>query len=183
MPTQICYIGAISKWGFAIPENRSRHQWFKLGLDKNQKHPEISLLAIDFPDSKALPPGHENDPDEARLTTDYLTHLREHTTKILRRKLGDTIVDTTPISYIVTVPAIWSDAAKAKTRRCAAAAGMGQNIRMISEPEAAAIYALDAMDPGDFKVGDRFALCDAGGGTVDVISKFCLFTERHSSPM
>lgn len=41
---------------------------------------------------------------------------------------------------------------------------------MISEPEAAAIYALDAMDPHNVKVGDTFVVCDAGGGTVDLIS-------------
>lgn len=31
-------------------------------------------------------------------------------------------------------------------------------------------YALDAMDPHNIKVGDTFVLCDAGGGTVDLIS-------------
>lgn len=41
---------------------------------------------------------------------------------------------------------------------------------MISEPEAAAMYALDAMDPHKIEVGDTFVLCDAGGGTVDLIS-------------
>lgn len=32
------------------------------------------------------------------------------------------------------------------------------------------MYALDAMDPHNVKVGDTFVLCDAGGGTVDLIS-------------
>ena len=32
------------------------------------------------------------------------------------------------------------------------------------------MYALDAMDPHNIKVGDTFVLCDAGGGTVDLIS-------------
>ena len=41
---------------------------------------------------------------------------------------------------------------------------------IISEPEAAAIYALHAMDPHSIKIGDTFVLCDAGGGTVDLIS-------------
>ena len=47
---------------------------------------------------------------------------------------------------------------------------MGKNLQIISEPEAAAIYALHAMDPHSIKVGDTFVLCDAGGGTVDLIS-------------
>lgn len=69
-------------------------------------------------------------------------------------------------------PAVWSDAAQAATRACAQKAGMGQGERLqiVSEPEAAATYALDALDPHSIKIGDTFVLCDAGGGTVDLIS-------------
>ena len=48
--------------------------------------------------------------------------------------------------------------------------GQGDRLQIISEPEAAATYALDALDPHDLKVDDTFVLCDAGGGTVDLIS-------------
>lgn len=48
--------------------------------------------------------------------------------------------------------------------------GSGDALHVISEPEAAAIYALDAMDPHNIKVGETLVLCDAGGGTVDLIS-------------
>lgn len=47
---------------------------------------------------------------------------------------------------------------------------MGKGLQIISEPEAAATYALYAMDPHSIKAGDTFVLCDAGGGTVDLIS-------------
>lgn len=72
----------------------------------------------------------------------------------------------------ITVPAVWTDAAQAKTRACAEEAGMGAGsaLHIISEPEAAAIYALTVMDHLDTQVGDTFVLCDAGGGTVDLIS-------------
>ena len=62
--------------------------------------------------------------------------------------------------------------AQAKTRGCAERAGMGVGdaLHIIAEPEAAAMYALDVMDPHNIKVGDTFTLCDAGGGTVDLIS-------------
>ena len=48
--------------------------------------------------------------------------------------------------------------------------GSGTEIQIISEPEAAAIYALDIMDPHIIGPGDTFVICDAGGGTVDLIS-------------
>jgi molecular chaperone DnaK (HSP70) len=48
---------------------------------------------------------------------------------------------------------------------------MGNNVRTISEPEAAAIYCiLDMKDSLTLKVGDKFVVCDAGGGTVDIIT-------------
>ena len=48
--------------------------------------------------------------------------------------------------------------------------GVGGALHIISEPEAAAIYALSALDPHGIKIGDTFVLCDAGGGTVDLIT-------------
>ena len=80
------------------------------------------------------------------------------------------MIKTTPIEFIITVPAIWTDAAKDRTAVCATAAGMGEFVRTISEPEAAVVYILDTMDPHNLKQGDKFVLCDAGGGTVDLIS-------------
>lgn len=46
-------------------------------------------------------------------------------------------------------------------------------IKLLSDTinqEAAAIYALHGLDPHGIKVGESFVLCDAGGGTVDLIS-------------
>ena len=62
--------------------------------------------------------------------------------------------------------------AKEATRACADAARMGAGaaLHVISEPEAAALYALAALDPHGLKIGDTILLCDAGGGTVDLIT-------------
>ncbi|OHE97825.1 hypothetical protein CORC01_06860 [Colletotrichum orchidophilum] len=43
-------------------------------------------------------------------------------------------------------------------------------IHLVSEPEAAAIYALHGLDPYGLKIGDTVVVVDAGGGTVDLIS-------------
>ena len=43
---------------------------------------------------------------------------------------------------------------------------MGLNLRMISEPEAA---ALATIQPSQLKVGDNIVTTDAGGGTIDLI--------------
>ena len=103
---------------------------------------------------------------------DYLTALRKHAEQILLYRLPQSGLQSTPIEYIITVPAVWSDSAQARTRTCAEKAGLGvgSTLHMISEPEAAAMYALDAMDPHNLCVGDTFVVCDAGGGTVDLIT-------------
>lgn len=125
---------------------------------------------LNFPDFNAAPPAYGHGPEE--LVKDYLTALRCHAERVLRHKLPQSALTSTPIEFVITVPAVWSDRAQASTRRCAEQAGMGtgSSLHIISEPEAAAMYALDAMDPHNIKVGDTFVLCDAGGGTVDLIS-------------
>ena len=96
--------------------------------------------------------------------TDYLTALRKHAEQVLRYKLPESALSSIPIEFVITTPAVWSDLAQEKTRKCAEKAGMGTGsaLHIISEPEAAAMYALDAMDPHNIKVGDTFVLCDAG---------------------
>ncbi len=95
-----------------------------------------------------------------KLITDYINALGEHLMYTLREKLGAGVVKSTPLEFVVTVPAIWSDLAKDKTRQaCKAAKSLSTTgnpvIHLISEPEAAAIYALHGLDPHGLKVGDR----------------------------
>jgi len=71
-----------------------------------------------------------------------------------------------PREYIITVPAIWTHGAQELTRECAQKAGMGEGdkIEIISEPEAASIYAIQTMENLGLEKNDTFVLCDAGGG-------------------
>jgi molecular chaperone DnaK (HSP70) len=52
-----------------------------------------------------------------------------------------------PKEYVLSVPAMWTDTAKNKTLECAVKAGFGErgnplSIRLVSEPEAAAVYTI-----------------------------------------
>lgn len=99
-----------------------------------------------------------------KLVTDYISALGNHLMYTLREKLGAGVLKSTPLEYIVTVPAIWSDLAKDKTRQaCQRASALSVTstkapIHLISEPEAAAIYALHGLDPHGLRVGDRFVV-------------------------
>jgi len=65
-----------------------------------------------------------------------------------------------------------SDAAKNSTLQAAERAGMGEKhqLKIISEPEAAAVYALKMTPPKGLQEGNNVVVCDAGGGTVDLIA-------------
>ncbi|KAF9580318.1 Heat shock 70 kDa protein 12A [Lunasporangiospora selenospora] len=70
---------------------------------------------------------------------------------------------------------MWSDGAKNTMRRAAIGAGLidegdpPNRLILISEPEAAAMYCERMVERFSLKDGDRFMICDAGGGTVDLI--------------
>lgn len=98
-----------------------------------------------------------------RLTTDYLRGLKKYGEQYISEKLGEAFIKKP--HYIIAVPAVWSEKAQAATRQCAQNAGMGSNdnIQIITEPEAAGIYALKTMKLG-LKQNSTFVMCDAGGG-------------------
>jgi hypothetical protein len=115
--------------------------------------------------------------DVDTLAADFFSGILGHLKYTLREKLGDGVMTSTPFEIVVTVPAIWSDLAKDKTRqaclqglRNALPEQAAALVHLISEPEAAAIYAMHGLDPHGLKIGESFVICDAGGGTVDLIS-------------
>ncbi|KAK6501251.1 hypothetical protein TWF481_009092 [Arthrobotrys musiformis] len=118
------------------------------------------------------------------VSADYLRLLYKALMGILRRRIPETL-DITPIHFIFTVPAIWGHQAQEATKWAAKSAGFCDrnfdSLSLVSEPEAAAMYVLKAMHEANFsrnptqampslKNGDTFVVCDAGGGTVDLIS-------------
>lgn len=118
--------------------------------DHNWKHPKMPhMKAVDY-------------------SADYLTRIVDHVLhESLPRQFGSSFLENQQISYVVTVPAIWTDKAKDLTRQAAVRAGIDQSkLMLITEPEAAALYCATLCKEADLKEGDRFVVCDAGGGTV-----------------
>ena len=92
----------------------------------------------------------------------------------LYRRFDRGVMQMTKVDFVLTVPAIWSDAAKKRTEDAAIRAGMGNehNLQLLSEPESAAVYTIKSLDKphAELQVHDRVVVCDAGGGTVDLIT-------------
>lgn len=136
---------------------RRQVKWFKLGLETENEVLTLpaSLTAVD-------------------VIRDYLSALYKHVMTTLYRRFDRGVMQMTKVDFVLTVPAIWSDAAKKRTEEAAVRAGMGNehSLEILSEPESAAIYILKNLDHthSQIRQGDRIVVCDAGGGTVDLIS-------------
>jgi hypothetical protein len=153
-----CVTPRTIKWGFQFKPEESRLRCIKLFLDRNQKLPHfVSPL-----DTAAQLRKYERTVMDA--VSDYLTQIYKHTMDTLTRRYGETFMSMTKVQFVLTVPAVWSDSAKNATLQAAERAGMGNmhDLKLISEPEAAAVYTLRAIQPNHLKIGDNFIVCDAG---------------------
>ncbi|SCO82250.1 related to hsp70 protein [Fusarium oxysporum] len=173
VPTRIRYNGDKIEWGFSVPVNAPQHEvvdWFKLDLDP-------STQAVGYnPSTEGARSGRNVD----ELVTDFISQLVDHLMYTLREKLGSGLVDSSPLQFVITVPAIWSDLAKEKTKKACEQAMISvaeHHVHLVSEPEAAAIYALHDLDINGLDAGDTIVVVDAGGGTVDLISYTILSTK------
>lgn len=176
VPTEIAYTTSAptdgsdpltkTRWGFMFKPEEPRLRCMKLFLDRSQKLP---FYVSPKETATQLKKFNKNVVD---AVSDYLTEVYKHTMDTLTRRYGEAFMASTKVEFVLTCPAVWSDTAKNTTLQAAERAGMGSKseIQMISEPEAAAVYTLKAIQPNHLSVGDNFVVCDAGGGTVDLIA-------------
>ncbi|KAL5012666.1 hypothetical protein ScPMuIL_011217 [Solemya velum] len=112
------------------------------------------------------------------IFSDSLAHLKNHFLEEKRTTYPDIL--ETDIHWVITVPAIWNDAAKQFMREAAIRAGIEDNhITLALEPEVASIYCkmLPLQRKTDesgfdiiakFDVGHKYLIADLGGGTADM---------------
>ncbi|KAI5807830.1 hypothetical protein DFH27DRAFT_284629 [Peziza echinospora] len=189
------------QWGFEVKKNNPKTRalsWFKLLLDQTDSAESQTLLSrvgtaqrrtsggagmagleTGFQQLQLTVSGMPKEKKPVDLVTDYLkglhTHAKNTIDKAYPKSFTDQLGSEIPIKYCLTVPAVWSDRAKNLTVQAARAAGMNEknsDIRVISEPEAAAVHCLKNYQDTEncLKVGDIYVIADCGGGTVDLIS-------------
>jgi len=177
IPTVLAYNSTPPSWGANIgPRDKPRVAHFKLGLQENvgkyykqraSAKGTTSLLGgyLDDPNWK-----HPNMPNKKAVdyTADYLTQAFNYVkNEALPRTFDAEFLKGQKISYVLTVPAIWTDKAKELTRQAAVRAGISRReLMLITEPEAAALYCATWCQEVQLQEGDKFLICDAGGGTV-----------------
>ena len=165
-PSIISYKSEPPTWGASVkPFDDTNVEHFKLGLE--------SRAAQCYDGSDLIPAGGAWHPKylskyPVDFAADYLTCIQNFVQNdYLPRHYGIQFLRNQSMTYILTVPAIWSDGAKALTRQAAMRAGIpGADLILITEPEAAALFCVSTCVEANLDTGDRFLVCDAGGGTV-----------------
>lgn len=107
------------------------------------------------------------------IVADYIGAVYEYAISKIQEKEFPGTVESVRKEFVVTVPAIWSDRAKKATLMAARKAHPDIQLNpddLITEPEAAALFTFEAYSRRGLSQNDSFILCDAGGGTVDIIS-------------
>jgi hypothetical protein len=165
-PTVLSYNTDPPTWGgYVRSHHRPQISGFKLGLEPNIFQHYIRLPNLNGLGTVPELPGKL----PVDFSTDYLTCVHKHVQNVcFPRLFGADVLLHQRMRYIVTIPAIWRDEAKALTRRAASRAFnvSDEHLQLITEPEAAALYCASISQDAGLRDGDRFVVCDAGGGTV-----------------
>lgn len=166
IPTRSVYKhGELIKWGDQALNPKDREEveiltMYKLLLSEGDRYADVP----------ALPPGL----NITRVIADYLRELYYHTYNTLCKVKGKQM-DKSKVRFCLTVPAVWTEKAKIIMRDAAIKADIinandhQDRLLLVGEPEAAALYCNTMLDQYELEHGDTFLICDAGGGTVDLV--------------
>ncbi|KAG0259140.1 Heat shock 70 kDa protein 12A [Actinomortierella ambigua] len=154
----------MSAWGSSVKYERELLRSECMHLYKFKPH---------LDENTELPPWNRPIPVHDAIA-DYLKGFHEYTARQIEQQLGGRWTREN-FRYYLTVPAMWSDKAKHIMRWAAIRANLineddhPDRLVLVSEPEAAALHCERTCKEYNLKHGDRFLICDAGGGTVDLI--------------
>jgi molecular chaperone DnaK (HSP70) len=139
VPSTISYKnGRVANWGYEVNFREESFKWIKILLEPNS---EYTPTVQEVRDSNELLRKLNKTAEE--VIRDYLQEIWRYTKEDIRKRVGgDDWEKTLTIHIALTVPAMWSPLAKDKTLRVARDAGLPGNIKLVTEPEAAALATL-----------------------------------------
>ncbi|KAL8291455.1 hypothetical protein RQP46_002433 [Phenoliferia psychrophenolica] len=166
-------VAEIVSWGLeakntAVGPGLVKCEWFKLYLSAD-------TVRTGRPDPRLPPLPHGK--DAVDVIADFLSCIWKYAKGQITEQIG-TVADLDTADVLLTVPAAWDAAGCALMREAAMRANLVQSsrggdrnwrdrLRIITEPEAAAIHASTLSTLLTLRPPQTFIICDAGGGTVD----------------
>ena len=147
-PTILAYdddFTQVIAWGSKVtPQHKNQFTHFKLLL-----HTSAATTADE---TDGLPPGKT----AVDVTADYFGQLYTYVMNVLGNTYGEKFLAGQNLSYVITVPASWSDKSKALTLKAATQGGFTGNVTLVTEPEAAAVYCATLADEVVLRVASKF---------------------------
>lgn len=140
VPSKISYgpDGKVHKWGYDVSPKEEYFQWIKVLLETESTN---TKAFEDVKQSNTLLEKLNKSPED--VVSDYLGALWNYTKEDIRKRVSDEDWESSYNTWVVlTVPAVWSKMAKQNTYAAALKAGLGDNIQLVAEPEAAALATL-----------------------------------------
>ncbi|KAH9993029.1 actin-like ATPase domain-containing protein [Russula vinacea] len=177
VPTCLMYDdrGQVHAWGLEAKSANPapgfiKCEWFKLFLEPRALRDQ-SMVDPRLP---PIPPGKR----PIDLIVDFLYCMWEYAKQQITREIG-AVADLDSADVWLTVPAAWDAKGCDMMREAAITAGLVRSVsardhdwrdrlRIITEPEAAAVHCAHLTDLHKLKPSQTFMICDAGGGTVDL---------------
>ncbi|TFK47219.1 actin-like ATPase domain-containing protein [Heliocybe sulcata] len=177
VPTCLLYDeqGQVLAWGLEAKNaspmpGTTRCEWYDLFLEPKALRDDGEI----DPRLPQIPPGKR----ALDLIVDFLSCLWEYAKEQITREIG-AVADLDSADVWLTVPAAWDAKGCDIMREAAIAAGLVQSsragdrdwrdrLRIITEPEAAAVHCAHLTDLHRLRPSQNFIICDAGGGTVDL---------------
>ncbi|EJD43571.1 hypothetical protein AURDEDRAFT_66345 [Auricularia subglabra TFB-10046 SS5] len=191
VPTCLLYdeFGRVLAWGLearhaTLSGGMVRCEWFKLYLEPQALREDaegcdcrLSVMSLGRVASICLSPGLT----DASTNSEY---AREQITRDI-----SSVADLDSAEVWLTVPAAWDAQGCSIMREAAIQAGLVRSahagdrdrwrdrLKIITEPEAAAVHAAELTDLHHLRPGETFLIADCGGGTVD-LAVYRLIGER-----
>lgn len=164
VPSVISYrSGQVENWGYEVGLKDEAFRWVKILLEPESKYAKTTAQVRAT--NELL--GKLNKTAED-VVTDYLRLVWQYTKEDIRKRVEDNAWESAfEVHVVLTVPAMWSHAAKDKTLKAARAAGLPPSIKLVTEPEAAALATLrDKADDNQLRVstnGPTAVACNGMG--------------------
>ncbi|KAF5002780.1 hypothetical protein FDECE_10525 [Fusarium decemcellulare] len=164
------------RWGYEITSAMVPLKWFKLLLlnEEDIKREEIRN-SQQLREARELLARSGTGLRAVDIVGSYLKDVWDHTYLCLSKMMD---IENLPLRVAITVPAIWPPYAETAMREAANIAGITRQreigettLKLVQEPEAAALASLFQHNSfPEIQKNESFIVCDAGGGTVDVIT-------------
>ncbi|KAG6159395.1 hypothetical protein E4U37_003526 [Claviceps purpurea] len=138
------------RWGASVNKSSGGIVAIKLLLDPKQERPLYLPATHTRTELRALPKA------PIEIAADFMRAIYGHALEEIASAVPKAYMDICQKEFVLSVPAVWSDAAKNATLKAAELAGI-ESITVVKEPEAAAMYSIKSLE-FSIKKNDAFVV-------------------------